>query len=141
MLKYPRCDRTGLNWRTRVRKGVQLTAEALCRQQKLYRKSSQNRLQRKRAAKATLKRVLEHPKTVLSVHYSSESFYDRPAGASPRITSIAIRHFDSGQTISLSIHQAAEELGVLLDELTPRYAEVEREMLARFFEFVRRHSH
>ena len=29
-----------------------------------------------------------------------ESFYDRPNGASPRITSIAVRQLDSGNTLS-----------------------------------------
>jgi len=37
------------------------------------------------------------------IHYSCESFYDRPNGASPRITSIAVRKLDSGQTLSFSI--------------------------------------
>ena len=46
------------------------------------------------------------------IHYSCESFYDRPNGASPRITSPAVRSLDSAQTHSFSIHQVAERLKV-----------------------------
>ena len=84
--------------------------------------------------------MFEHPKNTLIVHYSCESFYDRPEGASPRTTSIAVRYLASGQTTSFSIHQIAEELGVPYGDINVRYDEIEREMLSRFFEFARRHS-
>jgi len=66
-------------------------------------------------------------------HYSCQSFYDRPNGASPRITSIAIRRLDSGQTLSFSIHQVAEERGVPFEQIDALYDELERKMLDAFF--------
>lgn len=103
--------------------------------------SVRNKLQRRREARNCLAELFEHPKNVLVIHYSCESFYDRPEGSSPRTTSIAVRYLASGQTISFSIHQVAEELGVPFAEIFDRYAEIEREMLHRFFDLVGRHSH
>jgi hypothetical protein len=60
------------------------------------------------------------------IHYSCESFYDRPNGASPRITSIAIRKLDSAQTRSFSIHQVAEEQRVSFDQIEAHYDALER---------------
>lgn len=44
---------------------------------------------------ATLDRIFAHPANVWVIHYSCESFYDRPEGRSPRITSIATRKLNS----------------------------------------------
>lgn len=70
------------------------------------------------------------------IHYSCESFYDRPNGASPRITSIAVRKLDSGQTFSFSIHQVAEEKRVPFDQIEARYDDLERQMLDAFYNHV-----
>jgi hypothetical protein len=67
------------------------------------------------------------------IHYSCESFYDRTDGRSPRITSIAVRKLDSGQTISFSIHQVAERRQLQLDQIELHYDDLEREMLEAFF--------
>lgn len=66
------------------------------------------------------------------IHYSCESFYDRSDGRSPRITSIALRSLESGQTTSFSIHQIAERRGLDPKEITTRYDELERQMLQEF---------
>jgi hypothetical protein len=66
------------------------------------------------------------------IHYSCESFYNRPNGRSPRITSIAVRKVLSGQTRSFSIHQVAEQKGVPFDEIDKHYDSLEREMLDGF---------
>lgn len=102
--------------------------------------SARNQLLKKKEAKRTLSSLFEHPRNVLVIHYSCESFYDRPEGASPRTTSIAVRFLESGQTTSFSIHQVAEELGIPYEEIAGRYSEIESEMLRRFFDFARRHS-
>ncbi|HUZ32710.1 MAG TPA: hypothetical protein VMV19_11520 [Xanthobacteraceae bacterium] len=73
------------------------------------------------------------------IHYSCESFYDRPDGRSPRITSIAVRKFDTGQTLSFSIHQIAEERRIPLAEIEQHYDELEKEMLTRFYAHVGGH--
>ena len=74
---------------------------------------------------------------VLVIHYSCESFYDIKDGRTPRVTSIAVRQFASGQTTSFSIHKSAELKGVAQDDISARYDELERDMLAEFFAFLK----
>lgn len=60
---------------------------------------------KQKAGWATLDGIFRDAANVWVVHYSCESFYDRPNGASPRITAIAVRKLDSGQTVSFSSRQ------------------------------------
>ncbi|MCC6611690.1 MAG: hypothetical protein IT515_18710 [Burkholderiales bacterium] len=101
------------------------------------------RLRRKKAVTQKMDQLLELGQTVLVVHYSCESFYDKSDGKTPRITSIAVRNLSSGQTDSFSIHQIAEEKGVAFDQIDQHYDDLERQMLDRFFQFVlsRQHYH
>ena len=87
----------------------------------------------------TLDRIFADAANVWTIHYSCESFYDRPEGRSPRITSIAIRKLDSAQTDSFSIHQVAERQSVPFDEISQRYDELERQMLNEFFDHISHH--
>jgi hypothetical protein len=73
------------------------------------------------------------------IHYSCESFYDRPEGRSPRITSIAVRKLDTAQTLSFSIHQIAEEKKLPFAEIEDHYDTLEHEMLGRFYAHVGAH--
>lgn len=82
----------------------------------------------------------EHPNSVLVIHYSCESFYDRPDGNSPRITSIAARNWGTGLTISFSIHQVAERHGLGLAELHSQYDNLEKEMLQDFYSYAEKHE-
>lgn len=91
-------------------------------------------------AKKKLANLAENKNTTLFIHYSCESFFDIKDGASPRITSIAVRYFGSGQTQSFSIHQAAELSGVKPTEISENYNVLEKETLERFFDFVNRHK-
>lgn len=51
------------------------------------------------------KEVQKHPDRFYLIHYSSQSLYDAEAGAhSPRITSIVVRHYYTGQTVSFATH-------------------------------------
>jgi hypothetical protein len=77
---------------------------------------------------------------VLVVHYSCESFYDRPEGQTPRVTSIAVRNFSSGQTASFSIHKVAELEDVAFADIDKEYDKLEKEMLREFYEFMERHK-
>ena len=97
------------------------------RQADLYRKWKR--------AKDQLEEVFESPEDTLVVHYSCESFYDRTDPHSPRITSIAVRNLDSGQTRSFSIHLVAERRG-LLGNIEQHYDDLEREMLTDFFKYM-----
>ena len=63
------------------------------------------RLRLRREAKKQLAKISDNRNNVVVIHYSCESFYDRPDGTSPRITSIAVRNLATGQTESFSIHQ------------------------------------
>jgi hypothetical protein len=94
---------------------------------------------RQRQAWARLDRVFAEASNVWVIHYSCESFYERPEGRSPRITSIAVRKLDSGQTASFSIHQVAERIQVAFDQIGNHYDGLERRMLDEFFEHVGSH--
>ena len=98
------------------------------------------RLQKLQKAKEVVVDLTRSADHVVVVHYSCESFYDRPDGSSPRITSIAVRNLESGQTESFSIHQIAERKGFKVNTIEEHYNELERSMLDEFYDYVRRHS-
>jgi hypothetical protein len=92
-------------------------------------------------AKQHLDDTFQHPEHTVVVHYSCESFYDRENNPrSPRVTSIALRNLDTGQTKSFSIHLIAERLG-LLESIEQHHDQLEREMLHDFCEEVRIKQH
>lgn len=93
-----------------------------------------------RAAGQIINDLISDQNNVVVIHYSCESFYDRPDGSSPRITSIAVRHFGSGQTESFSIHQEAELQGIRPESIEAYYNELELSMLNRFEAFVRQNA-
>lgn len=94
---------------------------------------------KQKAGWATLDALFADAANVWVIHYSCESFYDRPNGASPRITSIAVRKLDSGQTLSFSIHQIAEQQGVKFEEIDAHYDDLEKKMLDAFYAHVGGH--
>ncbi|MHB8112398.1 MAG: hypothetical protein ACYDHA_02935 [Bellilinea sp.] len=98
------------------------------------------RLQQRKKALNTVSDLMSHPDNVVVIHYSCESFYDRPDGSSPRITSIAVRNLATGQTTSFSIHQVAEREKVSHDEIEQNYDHLEKLMLGEFYEYVHIHS-
>lgn len=98
------------------------------------------RLRLRKQAKQELASILESPKTAVIIHYSCESFYDRIDGSSPRITSIAVRNYATGQTASFSIHQMAEREGAGPDTLETDYDRLEKQMLKEFYEYVDVHK-
>lgn len=75
------------------------------------------------------------------IHYSCESFFNLPNGASPRIAAIAIRSMEDGQTDSFSIHKTAERKGMLsLEQIKDHYDELELGMLDEYMEYINHHS-
>lgn len=98
------------------------------------------RLQKRRETKKRLDELATRDNTVLAIHYSCESFYDRPEGRTPRITSIAVRNIGSGQTESFSIHKVAEQQGTPLAEIDAQYDVLEKTMLDEYFDCVRGHQ-
>lgn len=91
-------------------------------------------------ARTQLDRAFEDSSSTLVIHYSCESFYDRNDPRSPRITSIAVRNLESGQTVSFSIHLVAEQSGHLA-EIDRHFDALEKEMLERFYDHARVNQH
>ncbi len=84
------------------------------------------------------KEVNKHPEQFYIVHYSSQSLFDDGTeGLSPRITSIVVMHYATRQTVSFAVHTVAELLGIQKDQVETKYDEIEKEMLAHFFTFLR----
>lgn len=101
-------------------------------------------LRRLRHRKETLNRLRElddHHDSVVVIHYSCESFYERSDGSTPRVTSIAVRNLGTGQTESFSIHKVAELKGIPVAEIAAHYDALEKEMLDEFGQFLQANSH
>jgi hypothetical protein len=102
------------------------------KQAELYKNWKRARLQ--------LDEAFRYPEHSVVIHYSCESFYNRDNPRSPRITSIAVRNLDTGQTKSFSIHLVAERRG-LLNSIEQHYDQLEKEMLEDFFQSIRERQH
>ncbi|MEE1218391.1 MAG: hypothetical protein U0L20_00545 [Ruminococcus sp.] len=96
---------------------------------------------RHESAKKCFKKISENPQNYLIIHYSCESFYDINDGHTPRITSIAVYHYASGQTDSFSIHKTAEKLHIDLKEIEKHFDQLELSMLSEFFKYVEKQQH
>lgn len=85
------------------------------------------------------KDVRQHPERFYIIHYSSEGLYDdtiAQQGLSPRITSIAVQHFSTSQTVAFATHAIAEELKIPKDEIESKFDIIERAILERFYKYV-----
>ena len=99
------------------------------------------RLRHHREGKKQLAKIIDNPNDVVVIHYSCESFYNRPNRASPRITSIAVRNLATGQTESFSIHQIAErDKKLLVEEIEAHYDKLEKKMLEEFYNYAKSHQ-
>jgi hypothetical protein len=88
--------------------------------------------------KTFFKDVKRHPDRFYIIHYSSQSLFDAEGGAlSPRITSVVVRHYETGQTVSFSVHTVAEYLQISAGDIDTRYDDIERELLTQFYNFAR----
>lgn len=86
---------------------------------------------------AFIKDIKKNPENYYIIHYSCQSLYDDNEALSPRITSIAINHYATEQTVSFSTHSIAEELHIPRENVRDRFDEVERELLSEFYAFIR----
>ncbi len=84
-----------------------------------------------------IRELKKKPDAFYLIHYSCQSLYDDNEGLSPRITSIAIAHYSTQQTVSFSTHSIAEELGIGRDKVIDRFDEIERALLDKFYAFAR----
>jgi hypothetical protein len=102
--------------------------------------SIRSRFQVRKAAKEQLLEIWNNRKSTVFIHYSCESFTNRPYGTSPRITSIAVRHLENGQTSSFSIHHVAEVKKIPYGEIKEQCDLLEKEMLVSFYDYVKCHA-
>lgn len=86
------------------------------------------------------KKIDKARENYLIIHYSCESFYDIKDGRTPRITSIAIFRYESGQTDSFSIHKVAEKQKIQFNEIETHYDSLEKAMLDEFFDYAKEHK-
>ncbi len=84
-----------------------------------------------------IKKIKTTPENFYIIHYSCQSLYDDNKALSPRITSIAISHYATEQTVSFSTHSIAEEMHIPRENVRDRFDEVERKLLQDFYNFVR----
>ncbi len=84
-----------------------------------------------------LKELKVHPENFFIIHYSCQNLNDDNEALSPRITSIAVTHFSTEQTVSFSTHSIAEEMHISRVHVQERFDDVERELLRSFYAFVR----
>ncbi|QEY57882.1 hypothetical protein FXF61_01210 [Pseudomonas sp. C27(2019)] len=84
-----------------------------------------------------IKAVKNNPENFYLIHYSCQNLNDDNEKLSPRITSIAINHYATGQSISFSTHSIAEELRIPRDQVLIKFDEVELELLKQFYAFIR----
>lgn len=99
-----------------------------------------HRLKRRKVILRQINNIIENPGSALVIHYSCESFYDNNNINSPRITSIAARNLESGQTESFSLNIVAEEKHLPIDD-SSKYDILEKTMLDNFFTFLKAHQH
>ncbi|MGL6099327.1 MAG: hypothetical protein ACRCZ9_09225 [Fusobacteriaceae bacterium] len=98
------------------------------------------KISKRKKAMKEIESLLENEKLILLIHYSCESFYNIKDGHTPRITSIAVRFFESRTTKSFSIHKVAEKKKVTTLNIEAEYDKLEKEMLQEFFQFVENHK-
>ncbi|EJP82007.1 MULTISPECIES: hypothetical protein [Bacillus cereus group] len=101
--------------------------------------NTKQRVAKRRKALNDIQNLVGNASNLLIIHYSCESFYDIKDGRTPRITSIAVRFFNTGQTETFSIHKVAEKKG-FLTEIENHYDELEKVMLGEFYKFVKAHQ-
>lgn len=88
-------------------------------------------------ARIQLTSLLEQPSIVNVIHYACENFNNLQADNSPRITVIAVRNFDSGQTKTFSLEHEAELQRILMSEISQNLDTLESGMLGKFYELVK----
>jgi len=84
--------------------------------------------------------ILKNRNNILIIHYSCEGFYESQNGKSARITSIAVKNFETGKVTSFSIDKVAETQKIKFSEIENFYDNLEKEMLKLFICFLKEHK-
>lgn len=64
-------------------------------------------------------------------------FDENLEGNSPRITSIVVMHYPTGQTQSFAFHLSADLLNIRKEDVDANLDEIEMDLLSRFYKFAR----
>lgn len=91
---------------------------------------------RQREARHRLDDFLAHPPAVWVIHYACQSFFQGQRLGSPRVTAIAARNLDRGETVSFSIDVEAELARLPSGEVPANLDRLERSLLDKFYEFL-----
>lgn len=98
------------------------------------------RLAERKEGLEILKDILKDKNKAIVIHYSCESFVTNH-GRTPRVTSICMRYLGNAQTKSFSIHLQAQFEKKDFNNLSiADYDELEKKMLAEFYEFAKQHK-
>lgn len=84
-----------------------------------------------------IRKLNSNRSSVKFIHYSCGSFTDISEGYSPRINSIAILDWESGQTTAFSIHRVAERKKISIEDIESSYDSLEKEMLDEYFDYLK----
>lgn len=84
------------------------------------------RIRTHKKAKKQINSFYDNDSHSFIIHYSCESFYDIKDGKTPRITSIAVKYLDTGQTKSFSIHKVAELEAIPFSQIIDNYDQLEK---------------
>jgi hypothetical protein len=99
-----------------------------------------HKINKRKKALESINELVSNASHLLLIHYSCESFYNVESGYTPRVTSIAVRYYNTAQTKSFAIHKMAEIRKIPFEDIEKNYDELEREMLKEFFQFVKKHK-
>ena len=84
-----------------------------------------------------IKEAKKTPENFYVIHYSCQNLNDDNELLSPRITSIAVSHFGTDQTISFSAYIVAQILHIEKADIPWKLDSIEFELLKDFYAFVR----
>jgi hypothetical protein len=87
-----------------------------------------------------LKNLVKRQNTIFIVDFCCLKLLDNRAKPITRPAAIAAKSLASGHTTSFSIHHEAELAGLSPSEIKSRYGELEEKMLARYFDFLNKHT-
>ena len=83
-------------------------------------------------AKQTFNDIDKNPENFLIILYSCESFYEITDDYTPRITSIAVCYYFSGQAEAFLIHKTAEKEHIKIESIESKFDDLEKVMLPIF---------
>jgi hypothetical protein len=83
-----------------------------------------------------LKTLKNDKRSILIIHYSCESFYQKDDKFSPRIASICVKDYSNNQSRCFSITDDAEAKGITSPDIQNNYNDLEKSMLDSFFDYL-----